>query len=74
MIERTIEARPNRVAASRIGRRREVARKVFLQLHRTIGLFVGAVFVLVGLSGAVLAFREDIDELLNASIMRVDTP
>lgn len=76
MIERTIEARPNRGAASpsRIGRRREVARKVFLQLHRTIGLFVGAVFVLVGLSGAVLAFREDIDELLNASIMRVDTP
>lgn len=76
MIERTIEARPNRGAASlsRIGRRREVARRVFLQLHRTIGLFVGAVFVLVGLSGAVLAFREDIDELLNASIMRVDTP
>ena len=76
MVERTIEARPNRGAASpsRIARRREVARKVFLQLHRTIGLFVGAVFVLVGLSGAVLAFREDIDELLNASIMRVDTP
>jgi uncharacterized iron-regulated membrane protein len=76
MIERTIEARPNRVAASpsRIRRRREVARQVFLQVHRTIGLFVGAVFVLVGLSGAVLAFREDIDELLNASIMRVDTP
>lgn len=76
MIERTIEAGPKRGAASpsRIGRRREVARKVFLQVHRTIGLFVGAVFVLVGLSGAVLAFREDIDELLNASIMRVDAP
>ncbi len=76
MVERTIEAGPTRGAASpsRIGRRREVARKVFLQIHRTIGLFVGAVFVLVGLSGAVLAFREDIDELLNASIMRVDAP
>ena len=76
MVERTIEARPNRGAASpsRIVRRREIARKVFLQIHRTIGLFVGAVFVLVGLSGSVLAFREDIDEWLNASIMRVDTP
>ncbi len=76
MVERTIEAGPKRGAASRsrIGRRREVARKVFLQIHRTIGLFAGAVFVLVGLSGAVLAFRENIDELLNASIMRVDAP
>lgn len=76
MVERTIEARPKKGAASRsrIGRRREVARKAFLQIHRTIGLFAGAVFVLVGLSGAILAFREDIDELLNASIMRVDTP
>jgi uncharacterized iron-regulated membrane protein len=76
MVERTIEAGPNRGTASpsRIGRRRDVARKVFLQVHRTIGLFVGAVFVLVGLSGAVLAFREDVDELLNASIMRVDPP
>ncbi len=75
MIERTIEAGPKGAASrSRIGRRREVARKVFLQIHRTIGLFAGAVFVLVGLSGAVLAFRENIDELLNASIMRVDAP
>lgn len=75
MVERTIEAGPKGAASpSRIGRRREVARKVFLQVHRTIGLFVGAVFVLVGLSGAILAFRENIDETLNASLMRVETP
>ncbi|TLG79342.1 PepSY domain-containing protein [Methylocystis sp. B8] len=55
-------------------RRRDVARKIFLQVHRTIGLFAGAVFVLVGLSGAILAFRENIDEWLNAPIMRVDAP
>ncbi|MFO1103387.1 MAG: PepSY-associated TM helix domain-containing protein [Methylocystis sp.] len=54
--------------------RREAARKAFLKIHRIIGLFVGAVFVLVGLSGAILAFRETIDEMLNASIMRVDVP
>jgi len=55
-------------------RRREFARGVFLQIHRTIGLLAGAIFVLVGLSGGVLAFREDIDEWLNAPLMRVATP
>jgi uncharacterized iron-regulated membrane protein len=50
------------------------ARRLLLRIHRTIGLLAGAVFVLVGLSGGILAFREDIDELLNASIMRVDVP
>ncbi len=47
---------------------------MFLQIHRTIGLFAGAILVLVGLSGSVLAFREDIDEWLNAPLMRVETP
>ena len=59
---------------SRALRRREFTRQVFLQIHRTIGLFAGAVFVLVGLSGSILAYREDIDEWLNASIMRVEIP
>jgi len=42
--------------------------------HKTIGLFLGLVFVLVGLSGSILAFREDIDERLNYSLMRVASP
>lgn len=50
------------------------ARLIFLQLHRVIGLSIGAIFVLIGLSGALLAYREAIDETLNASIMRVDKP
>ncbi|PPD44959.1 MAG: peptidase M4 [Methylocystis sp.] len=49
-------------------------RNQFLRIHRIIGLFAGLVFVLIGLSGAVLSYREDIDELLNASIMRVEIP
>jgi uncharacterized iron-regulated membrane protein len=53
---------------------RELTRKMLLPIHRTIGLVAGAVFVLVGLSGAVLAFREDIDEWLNAPLMRVEPP
>ena len=39
--------------------------------HKTIGLLLGLFFVLVGLSGSILAFREDIDEQLNYSLMRV---
>ena len=42
--------------------------------HKTIGLFLGLVFVLIGLSGSILAFREDIDERLNYSLMRVSSP
>ena len=54
--------------------RNERCRKIFLATHRIIGLFAGAILVLIGLSGSVLAFREDIDEWLNASLMRVEPP
>jgi uncharacterized iron-regulated membrane protein len=53
---------------------RELTRKILLPIHRMIGLVAGAVFVLVGLSGAILAFREDVDEWLNAPLMRVELP
>ena len=59
---------------SRIAQRRAFGRKIFLQIHKTIGLFAGAIAVLVGLSGSILAFREDIDEWLNASVMRIEIP
>ena len=49
-------------------------RRIFMHIHRWIGLFAGAILVLIGLSGGVLAFREDIDEALNAAIMRVEPP
>ena len=52
----------------------EIGRKIFLATHRIIGLFAGAIVVLIGLSGSVLAFREDIDEWLNAPLMRVEPP
>ena len=76
MSDRTVEADVGKEVASpsRVLRRREFTRQVFLQIHRTVGLFAGAMFVLVGLSGSILAFREDIDEWLNASIMRVEIP
>ena len=67
-IEKSVGSEPPMV------RRREFGRKVFLRIHRTVGLFAGAIVVLVGLSGSFLAFREDIDEWLNAPLMRVETP
>jgi uncharacterized iron-regulated membrane protein len=53
-------------------RRRE--QRIALAIHRTIGLVFGALFVLVGLSGSILAFRHPIDEWLNAKIMHVAVP
>jgi uncharacterized iron-regulated membrane protein len=61
-------------ALSPPGRPRELGRKALLWMHRTIGLFAGAIVVLVGLSGGALVFRDDIDEWLNAPIMRVEIP
>lgn len=62
------------VPISRGERRRQRGRALFLRIHRIIGLSFGAIFVLIGLSGAILSYRENIDELLNAAIMRVLPP
>lgn len=40
--------------------------------HKTIGLTFGALFVLVGLSGGILVYRDAIDEKLNADLMLAD--
>lgn len=41
-------------------------------VHQSIGLSLGAIFVLIGLSGAVLVYRETIDENLNSQLMLVE--
>jgi uncharacterized iron-regulated membrane protein len=65
--EKAFELRPLKWQRSKF------ARKFFLQVHKTIGLFAGAIFVLIGLRGSILSFREDIDEWLNAPL-RVNVP
>jgi len=50
------------------------ARKLWLSIHRYVGLFAGAVFVIIGLSGSILAFRTEIDEWLNRELMTVAQP
>lgn len=49
-----------------------VLRSWLIFAHKTIGLLLGAIFVLIGLSGAVLVYREAIDERLNAGLMLVE--
>jgi uncharacterized iron-regulated membrane protein len=46
-------------------------RKLWLKVHLYLGLFAGAVFVLIGLTGSLLAFEFPLDEWLNPKLMTV---
>lgn len=49
-----------------------IFRSCLIFTHKMIGLILGAIFVLIGLSGAVLVYREALDEKLNAGLMLVE--
>ena len=46
-------------------------RKIWLTVHLYLGLFAGAVFVLIGLTGSVLVFEHSLDAVLNPKLMTV---
>lgn len=46
-------------------------RKLWFKVHLYLGLFAGAVFVLIGLTGSLLAFEFPLDEWLNPKLMTV---
>ena len=46
-------------------------RKLWLKVHLYLGLFAGAVFVLIGLTGSLLAFGSTLDAWLNPELMTV---
>ncbi|CAD6877223.1 hypothetical protein [Methylomonas albis] len=48
-------------------------RKFWLKVHFYLGLFAGAIFVLIGLSGSLLAFEYPLDEWLNPGLMTAPT-
>lgn len=48
-------------------------RKLWLKVHLCLGLVVGAVFVLMGLTGSLLAFETFLDERLNSTLMTVSS-
>lgn len=49
-------------------------RRFCLTGHRLLGLVVGPAFVVLGATGSIIAFRPELDEWLNARLMRVDSP
>lgn len=46
-------------------------RKIWLDIHLWIGLLLGAVLAITGITGSILVFNHEIDELLNSSLMTV---
>jgi uncharacterized iron-regulated membrane protein len=50
------------------------ARRIALRLHRWLGLGLGGVFVLLGLTGSFLAFYTEIDELLEPALLQPGPP
>lgn len=48
----------------------KVRRKFWLTVHLYIGLFAGAVFVLIGVAGSLSVFGPEIDTALNSSIKK----
>jgi len=76
MVEDIVENRAGSHAA-RVARplsRLVIARRLWRTIHKYIGLFLGSVFVVVGLTGSILAFWQAIDELLNKDIMIIAAP
>lgn len=49
-------------------------RRLWLDVHLYLGLFVGALLVVFGLTGSVLVFWQEIDDWLNPALLTVDVP
>ena len=41
--------------------------------HKTIGLTLGPIFMMIGLSGSILVYREALDEWLNPDLIHIET-
>src|SRR5690606_4226691 len=48
-------------------------RHLFLLIHRWLGLFLAAFLIVAGLTGAITSWDHEIDEWLNADIMKADS-
>ncbi|HEY1398780.1 PepSY-associated TM helix domain-containing protein [Roseateles sp.] len=50
------------------------ARKFWTQLHWLLGITAGTILLLIGLTGATLAFRQEITEAINPGVLRIESP
>jgi sulfite reductase (NADPH) flavoprotein alpha-component len=46
-------------------------KKLWFQLHWFVGITAGTILILIGLTGAILAFRDELLDLLNPGVMHV---
>lgn len=73
------EVRRSRLPAAKVGTRagseaRVTLRVVALWAHRYIGLFMTVFLVVAGVTGSLLAFYHELDELLNPALYQVQPP
>ena len=54
--------------------RLKTRRKLWLEVHLWLGLVAGAVLVLIGLTGSILVFWQEIDAWLHPSLLRIESP
>ncbi len=62
------------IIAPQSNARLKARRKLWLQVHLYLGLWVGAVLVVISLSGSLIVFASQLDAWLNADKMHVDVP
>jgi uncharacterized iron-regulated membrane protein len=49
-------------------------RKLWLQVHLYLGLLLGAILAVVGLTGSILVFYEELQEVLNSEQIEISVP
>mgnify|MGYP001316449609 CR=1 FL=1 len=54
--------------------RRRVWRQLWIDVHSYLGLFVGALLVVFGVTGSILVFFQEIDEWMNPALLTVSVP
>jgi len=54
--------------------RLQIRRKLWLQVHFYLGLVAGAILAVVGLTGSILVFYEELQEILNAEQIVIEAP
>ena len=54
--------------------RLKARRKLWLEIHLWLGLIAGAVLLIVGLTGSILVFWQEIDTALNPALHQVQAP
>lgn len=59
---------------TRVRSRARVSRVLWLQAHLYLGLFVGALLVVFGLTSSILVFWQELDEWFNPDLLMVTVP